>query len=125
MAFKKLEQPVVLYMPPKALQPSGVKKGAVCGTCQMFSPHGSFCSILKPSNVNGYTGVCGLYVGGTPMAEEATEVVSAKVAGYIDKGAPTRCGTCRFFIPETKECQIVEGTVEAYGCCHAWEPFGE
>ncbi len=119
----KLKQAVVLYMGEDLLDKGAEHpKGAACGKCSMFLTDTSECSILKPAPVSGPRGICGLFVGGEAMTSEDHPpmlLVPREVAGYTDDG-PTRCGNCRNFRPP-RGCAIVEGKVEANGCCNGWE----
>ncbi len=46
-------------------------------------------------------------------------VVPPENAGYQgpDQG-PFRCGSCSFFVPDSSECHVVAGKVDAEGCCN-------
>lgn len=52
---------------------------------------------------------------------KATKIES----GYISAKPSIRCGTCRFFSSERKSCQIVQGKIDANGCCNLWTGFGK
>jgi hypothetical protein len=118
MAHKRLEQPVVLYIPAK-LNP---EKGFKCGNCIMGLEDTSECSILEPANVDLEYGVCGFHVPGentTSKKHPPMEIIPKDVAGYIEDG-PTYCGVCEYFIPPNS-CEVVNGKIDEYGCCNHWE----
>jgi len=115
-----IEQPVVLYMPAALIDTATPEPpGAACGKCALYRQDGD-CDILIPPDVSP-TGVCGLYVPGPPGYTDFApqQLVPADVAGYTDDG-PTMCGNCKYFLRPAR-CRIVKGTVEAGGCCNAWE----
>jgi hypothetical protein len=101
------------------------------------SRHAEECTVVhidgtSDTRVSFEHGVCGLYVGGKPMPESDTHkpmpVVPRSVAGYIEEGGvPTHCGNCEYYLPlpaadvRSGHCKIVEGIVNFYGCCNAWE----
>ena len=120
-----LEKPVVLYMDAALIdRATPDPPGAACGKCALFIADMSACEILNPPEVSP-TGVCGLFVGGPPTASQQDQplgLVPAEVAGYTDDG-PTMCGTCVYFI-RPMHCRIVQGQVEAGGCCNAWRRAG-
>lgn len=117
-----IPKPVVLYMDKNLIDASGEgDAGASCGKCMMYLSDTSECSILDPSEVDGDIGVCGLFVGGpstTSKEHGPMKLVPAKVAGYTERG-PTMCGNCRNFL-RPRRCRVVEGEVEAGGCCNGW-----
>lgn len=120
-----IEKPVVLYMDAALIDAATPEPpGAACGKCALFIGDMSACEILVPPQVSP-TGVCGLYVGGQPTNSQADQplgLVPAEVAGYIEEG-PTMCGNCANFIKPV-HCRIVQGQVEAGGCCNAWKGAG-
>lgn len=117
-----MKQAPALYMPPQVLRPDFSTEGAKCGSCIMFDPATSKCDILSPAEVSKETGVCGLYIGGTKEHHVPVAAIPADVAGYIDSGAPTKCGTCVYFLGAAlRECKIVEGDISPFGCCNFWE----
>lgn len=116
---EKLAQDVVLYMGPELINGNG----AYCGGCALFIRDLSHCAILSPAKVDEKKGVCGLYIPGTSTNStkmKALAAIPAKVAGYIEDG-PTKCGTCEYFLRKEHACQVVEGKIEAGGCCNRWE----
>jgi hypothetical protein len=65
-------------------------------------------------------------VSSSPKEEEAPDLDDKKLKKYMvvymgpDKG-PFKCGNCeRFSAPNS--CSIVEGAVEAEGCCDLFDP---
>jgi len=129
MAHQKVSKEAVLYFGANLIDKAdGVSlsglKGAACGRCMMFLKDTSECSILIPSRVNPQHGVCGLFIGGSPGTTKdhpPMKLVPKGPAGYYEgPGVPTHCGNCKnFTAPQV--CSIVEGWVEEYGCCNAWE----
>ena len=123
-----LNKDAVLYMPPNLIEKGG-PGGAVCGRCIMYLGDTSQCAILRPPQVNGEHGVCGLFVGGKPTTSEEhppMKIVPAEVAGYVTTG-PTKCGNCKYFEDEHRigsqgngTCEVIKGIVNARGCCNAW-----
>lgn len=116
---EKLAQDVVLYMGPDLINGAG----AYCGGCALFIKETSECAILKPAKVSEAHGVCGLYVPGKPGSAKTLKSLAAipvSVAGYIED-APTKCGTCEYFLKKEHACKVVEGKIEAGGCCNRWE----
>lgn len=118
MADEKLKKAVVLYYPAKQV---GTKEGTSCGACMMFFGGGK-CTVVE-GKIDGDNGVCGLYVFGEHMGPTMEGMTPKSVVGYITN-APTHCGNCENYNggeDNSGSCKIVEGNVEALGCCNAWE----
>lgn len=121
MVGEKLDKAVVLYMTPGELQ----AKGACCGTCALIVKGTADCAILLNPKVSLGHGVCALYVGGP--ASQLTQIakLSRQTAGYLQSPqVPTHCGNCEYWGGGDKlqgPCQVVEGTVDFWGCCNHWE----
>ncbi len=119
----RIAKPAVLYMDEELLDRcSDTPKGAVCDKCMMFLTDVSQCSVLKPAQVSGPKGVCGLFIGGDAMTSKdhpAMKIVPREVAGYEEVG-PTRCLSCVYF-KSPNACAKVEGEIEANGCCNHWK----
>lgn len=49
------------------------------------------------------------------MKKKATK----KQAGYISAQPAIRCNSCTFY-HKSGHCEVVQGKVEAYGCCNLW-----
>src|SRR5579859_6067436 len=128
----------LLYMPPESLG----KDGAACGTCLLGVTEGKNagkCTSVHADSDESDThvslehGVCGLYVKGKadPLVQ-IQPIVSRTQAGYINRGAPTRCAACSYFMGDKEfGCHKVDGRktakgyIEAGGCCNGWESKNE
>lgn len=127
---EKMDPAVVLYMPPESLGDDGAR----CGTCVLGLSDSRCVSVHADddktnTDINLKTGVCGLYVNGElDSLVQIQPVISRTAAGYIDKGAPTSCGTCEYFTNDKEfGCSKVDGRktekgfIESKGCCNRWE----
>lgn len=120
----KCTKAAVLYLPPKLI---GDDRGAACSRCMMFLKDAAQCSILDPPGVKGEKSVCGFYINGKPLSSKEhppMRVMPKEWADYCDSCAPTHCESCKYYVNPGKPssvCRKVEGTVEAKGCCNAWE----
>jgi len=99
----------------------GSEAGAICGNCRLYfgdREGNGGCTVVK-GTINGPRGICGLYVNGTPAKTGKSGTLDPSTVGYELVG-PTHCGSCKFF-DERGSCKIVEGQIEAGGCCNAWQ----
>lgn len=117
---EKISKPIVLYEGPDLN-----KKEFTCAGCIFFIRDVDKCGILKPSGVDGDDG-CNLWIGGettTSKTSNAKELVPSDVAGLTE--GPFTCKRCRNFTQKNKNgdgvCKVVQGIVNADGCCNAWE----
>lgn len=118
---EKLSKQVVLYFPAKVIVE---KSGAHCGKCMMFfKDRGEGRCTVVEGKIDGPNGVCGLYVHGKHSGPTMDGMIDKSVVGYIEDGPPTQCGNCEYYVggPTIGICKKVEGRIEFYGCCNAWE----
>jgi hypothetical protein len=124
-------------MPPDVLNPGENRlKGASCGLCalRVTTGSGENCAFVyidgsSDTRVSYSKGVCGLYIGGDrEYVNQPVPTVPRSVAGYVEdnRGVPTKCGNCEYFEPALESryagsCKKVEGLIQFYGCCNAWE----
>lgn len=114
-----INKAVVLYM-----GNDGDKKK--CGRCMMYLKDTSECSIHgKGIKVDKDKGVCGIYLHGKPMSSKdhpAMKLTTKEESGYTeDTPNGTNCMTCANKANEkATECKIVNGPIEAMGCCNGW-----
>jgi hypothetical protein len=122
----KISKEAVVYMPP-ALN----HREFTCGGCILFlvkrtesNRKFGHCEILYPSEVDDDDG-CTLYIPGKPkIGGTPRRLLPARTAG-LDEG-PFTCKRCRHYGGDrdpgsSGPCELVEGVVQADGCCNAWE----
>jgi hypothetical protein len=122
-------------MPPQVLNPGESPTGASCGKCalRVTTYSGENCAIVhidgtSDTRVSYEKGVCGLYIGGdSELANNPVPTVPRSTAGYLEsRSVPTHCGNCEYYTASsgdsrTGECKLVEGIIEFWACCNAWE----
>ena len=117
----KLSKSVAMYYSPASI---GAAAGANCAACYKFIRGGRCCEV--EGAIDGPTGICGLYVHGTPRDSEPPfqlVKISQQEASYARVG-PTHCANCQYFRDKRQPvslCAKVEGLVAAEGCCNFFE----
>ena len=124
---EKIDRSAFLYLPPKP----PADEFAQCSTCVHFLPDDKRCSIFAPSDVVNPDDSCGLYLHGTPSNDqECRSIVTPEQAGYVQ--GQVRCencswyddGTCGLYqmlMEKMPDVFDLETSVEAQGCCNAWQ----
>lgn len=124
----KIDRSAFLYLSPK----DDSKQFAQCGTCALFLPTKQRCGIYDKDDRVVANASCGLYIAGQPNDNQPiTNAVTPEESGYV-KGQ-VRCENCSWFDGQST-CELfvelneklsdvfdLDVTVEAKGCCNAFQ----
>ncbi len=125
--MSKIPKVVAGYLPAKDVP----QEGTHCGACRDFIKFTSECRITQPAKVSGPLGTCILFLQGQASEyAQPQRLIPKSVIGYIEgkPDVPTKCAKCEYYEKPGRIrslCAKVgdsdDDTVEAGGCCNAYQ----